>query len=654
MPNRVAATGYTNVILVLNMKRFVPEDAKERFEALRGTDDLARLIKTQWASALKNHPYFVPLDAWKQRQKGEKWRATVDQMDTENIGLATGVFRSVMLARFVTPTYALDKSKISFDEALETNFQFRNLFRKVFDRWDIYVRPTMTGFFTIRLTYHYKARNLIDLARDAHRLQEPFDIPSAANWYHRNKERYANDPETLSIKQRSIQHLLAWLGADPEDPKSTDVHYYPVQWKLALEVINWFVGEANLPLSTAADAPVLQPAQRNLSIPLHDSYIIYHFDQLLAHPSLIRVRKKNKKSGEIHIVPKDINAPANAKEMIQLNSLRISPRLRNYLTAFLEGSILRPDDPENDGKEPVENDQETNEFFPAPRWSRADKLLEENLASWSDELCLLTGRTALFIPAKRWKEHQLAVTTMPGSTLQVRYARYWGALERMVEFILETRVLAQLIESESFRLLEDMAHTVERIREQMFAGDIKIDEALMRDVIHAAHLRRMASLAQSMSHPQFWSRAEYAIAKAEVLLERLGIPQIFHHIHQNIESINNVADHIDELYLADLAEESNDKSLLLSIALGGASVIFTLLVLPSFWADLFTWSDHEKHFVQPYHALVGWVLTAVTLTVITAAFLFVVWLVVKRRHDVKEIIRKLLNGKSAQRLRKHL
>src|SRR5690606_28805298 len=100
------------------------------------------------------------------------------------------------------------------------------------------------------------------------------------------------------------------------------------------------------------------------------------------------------------------------------------------------------------------------------------------------------------------------------------------------------------------------------------------------------HLRRMAALAQSISHPPFWSRAEYAVHKAERLFSLLDVPRILEHVERNIESINSVADHVDELYIADLSEKSNDKATVLSLGLAAVSFIVTLLALPSFWFDL--------------------------------------------------------------------
>ncbi len=559
MSNRIAAKGYTRVVLVLNMKRFIPEGAtRKHFEAVRGSETFAAALQDAWPQVMTSHPCFVPLPE-------------DDDMSEENVGFATGVFRSLMLERLTAPAYLLDKSQVQFSPDLENNFQFKTLFKRAWDRWEICIRPTMTGFFIISLTYRYQQspRTLIDLAKDAIKLQEPLDVPSAVNWLRYNRERYETEPEKLAEKERSVKMLLAWLGADVDNPQASETLYYPVQWKLAVEAVNRFVENGRFTIPHK-DGPIeLRPAPPNLSLPLHDSYIIYHFDELLAEPGMI----SHKRRGE---------AASGVKVPVSLNDLRQSKQMRNVLVSLLEGTVLRdPDKPDDE--------LDSNGYFPALRWNRADALFDDpdtNLASWNDELCLFTGRTALILPSSKWSEYEMAVSTVPSATLKVKYGRYWEAIERMIEFVMEVRVLTQLIESDSYRLLAQIADTIESIRADMFDGDIVIEGELKEQMARAAHLRRVAALAQSISHPPYWGRAEYALDKAERLFDLLDVPRILVHIDRNIESINSVADHVDELYIADLSEKSNDKATMLSIGFAAVSFIVTLLALPSFWSDL--------------------------------------------------------------------
>jgi hypothetical protein len=214
-------------------------------------------------------------------------------------------------------------------------------------------------------------------------------------------------------------------------------------------------------------------------------------------------------------------------------------------------------------------------------------IFKHDAASWEDELCILTTRTAILIPSYKSRKDELLIATLPKTTSNFPYLRYWGAIERMIEFIIEIRVLSQLLERASFNLLEDLASIMSKIRSYLFSGDIRLHERLPDLIEDAAHIRRLAALCQGLSNPQVWSRAEYAVKKATYLLEQLNVPTTLTHIERNIVSINSVADHVDEWYMADLAEQSNDMSTLLSLGLAAASFILTLLVLPSFWTDLY-------------------------------------------------------------------
>ncbi|NWG06579.1 MAG: hypothetical protein HXY35_07835 [Chloroflexi bacterium] len=635
MRANISARGYTSVILVMNMKRFIAgnENERERFEVLRGKPEFADILRTTWPGKIDSQKVFITMEEYKRRRAGQAGKRLTpgDMMPLEQIGFATGIFRSLMLEEYNFPIYVVDKSQIEFSPDLETNFQFKTLFKKVWDRWDIYIRPTVSGFFVFRLTHRFreKSRSLLAIAQDVLRLQESLDVPSAQKWLKHSRERYFNQPETLSVKERSVKALLEWVGSAEDE--TGDLLYYPIQWKIAMEVASRFVQTigAEIPLKNAEPVKLVKP-EPSLSIPLHDSYVIHHFEDILAEPSLIK--KQNGK----------LNSRAQIKAT--LNDIRHSHLLKRALVNLVEGSLLR--NASDDGKKA--DDVVTTQMieaagsFPNPKWSLVDGLFEQNQASWNDEFCMLGPRTALIIPSQEWKNSEISVSTVPSSTLHVKYARYWGAIERLVEFLVEIRVLSQLIESESYELLGEIAQTVHETRSMLFSGDIRLGTRLPDLVARAATLRHLAALSQSLSHPQLWSRAEYAIRKAEYLLEQLGVPTIQQHIERNITSINSVVDHVDELYLADLSEKENDNSTILSIGLAAASLTLTLLMLPSFWADIWTGFGESITF---WHWALGVVGTGLSIVLIIGA-LYMLRIAFIQRKKVKKMFNKFLNGAS--------
>jgi hypothetical protein len=196
-------------------------------------------------------------------------------------------------------------------------------------------------------------------------------------------------------------------------------------------------------------------------------------------------------------------------------------------------------------------------------------------------------RSAIFLPSKKFRNYQLVVTNLSRSTSHIKYIRYWGSIERMVELVLSVRVLAQLLERLSYSLLGRIASEMHKIRSELLKGDIKMDSRALSELLsEAANLQRLASLCQGLGDPQVWSRAEYGIVKAQRLIDELGIFLALEHIQRNLDAINQLGDHIDELYLGDLAEENNTFSFWSSMGLTGISLILTILILPSFWADM--------------------------------------------------------------------
>jgi hypothetical protein len=564
MKANVSARGYTNVILLLNMKRFVQEQDQTRFERIRGREEFAETLREIWPHKLTNQEQFITMQEDKSR------RGYPEEMTTEQVGFASGVFRTLMLEKFTFPVYALDKEKVKFDEDLINNFQFKTLFLRNWNKWSIYVRPTFTGFFVIRLTNRHleTPASFIRLSQDILRLQESLDVQSAQKWLAKAREEHENDPQTLAVKERSVKSFLTWLGVD--ETYSGSLLYYPLQWRLAMEVCSLFVNAIGAEIAVKGEAsPIkLDVPKPNLSIPLHESYVVHHFTEMLASSSIV---KRSKPSGN----------NKNSQISITINDIRTSPQVRQALVSLMEGSVLKPYKQEN----PLDTIR-SDHVFPEHRWVVADQILEQNQASWNDELCLLGSRTAIIMPAQKWRDYEILVSSVPSSTLRVQYSRYWGAIERMIEFLIEIRVMALLLEGGSYDLLRDIAEKIHQTRFELFRGDIKIDGDLPNLVASAASLRHQSALCQSLSHPQLWSRGEFAISKANYLLEQFGVPQILEHIERNINSIVEFVNHIDELYLADLSEKSNENDTRLSMILAAVSLTLTILILPSFWADL--------------------------------------------------------------------
>lgn len=576
----VSADGYVNIITVLNMKRFIAggEDEQTRFEALRGTMEFANVIKNSWGTNVSPNRIFGVSDDIRRDY------SLKGQMSTEDVGFSTGVFRSLILEQETFPTYAVNKGEKFFSEHfhhLINNYQFSKLFLDIWNNWDIYIRPVYTGLFVLRLLRKYhKPETLLKIAKDVNRLQESFDIPSAFAWLEKIRNDRQINAEERRAKEESIYEFLKWLGEDKEE--ADKLPYIPAQSKLAMEVASLFVEEIahEIPVTNGSSIRLARPAPRR-STPLHDSYVVYHLDRLYVGKLL--KQKINAENNTPPSMPLD-DSSEDILEQVSVEEVKNSFSLQQQLCNLLEGAVLKPFALPSDQQEDSIDDKER---FPSLRADTVRQIMGRNLSSWEGELCLIMTRSAVFLPSRKYRNYELVVTTMSRSTSHIKYIRYWGAIERMAELVMSVRVLTQLIERLSYSLLGRIAAEMHKIRSELLKGDIKMNPTELSKLIsEAANLQRLASLCQGLSDPHVWSRAEYGIAKAQRFIDELGIYLALEHIQRNIDAINQLGDHIDELYLGDLAETNNKFSLWSSVGLAGLSFALTILILPSFWADI--------------------------------------------------------------------
>lgn len=582
MKPSINVRGYTNAILVLNMKRFVAKEDQARFERIRGTREFSRVLREIWPQLALAQGRFET------SQEEKHHRNVHDEMTTEEVGFATGIFRSLVLEDLTFPTYSLNQNKVHFPAFLSANYQFKNLFLRAWNNWRIFIRPTFTGMFIIRLTREYKnPAPLAKVGQDAIELQESLDVQSARKRLLEIRKKYADDPMQRQDQEESVLKFLAWLGGDEATP--TRLLYAPVQWKLAMEVCKFFVADVNQSIALNPDPLRLIIPEASLSYPLHDSYLVYHIDEMWSNRKTVFQDDMQDEISPKGFIQGEFSQTQLPDDVIPVRPahIRKSKGLQYQIAGLIEGSMLRRPKSKNGQDKPfVGENGAPQKYFPRLESDLVRNIFDADVASWEDELCILTTRTAILMPSYKSRDDELLIATLPNTTSKFPYLRYWGAIERMIEFIVEIRVISQLLERASFNLLEELADIMGKIRSDLFSGDIRLHERLPELIEIAAHLRRLAALCQGLSNPQLWSRAEYAIKKATYLFDQLNVPTTLTHVERNISSINSVADHVDEWYMADLAEQSNDMGILLSLGLAAASFILTLLILPSFWADL--------------------------------------------------------------------
>ena len=601
MQDPLIANGYTSVILVVNMERFVNAGADNArlFNSVRGTTTLQTVLQEALPSILADSPLFSITDAYSDQDE--------DHTPADVTGFLTGVFRHTMVENYSAPTYRINKDKIEFSPKLMSNYQFRRLFLPIWKRWEIYIRPTMTGMFVIRLVRRYDdAASMLQLAKDVQDLQTSLDLQGALEQFEKIETEFGHDPKTANDRKESVQLFLDWLGVKTGD--KLNLNYVPVQWQLAMTICQAFVAEigCKIDLGTAG-AIQLEDVQREVMNQLHDSYVIYHLDQLMTY------------------LGKDSKPSKNARH-VSIEELRASAEYQGFLVNLLEGAMLV--------RQQTGEDDSIRRYFPSHDPSMVEKYFQSNQSTWYEELCLMTARSAIVMPSRRDRQADLYVSTLPATpTTRVKYLQYWEALERMIEFAAEIRVLAQLLERGSARILIDFVQKLRQMRAELLGGDLQLDRVELLEIVEeSANLNRLVGLCQSLSNPYGWSRAEYGAEKATRLLDDMRVTLLLQHAQQNVNNLTGLVNHTDELYLASLSERANARATWLSLVLGALSLSIILFSLPSFWADISQLNSNAIDssitegiipFITRIGSLIGPVLIVISAVIIAVSILFI-------------------------------
>jgi hypothetical protein len=546
-------------------------------------------------------------------------------MATDEVAFLSGIFRSSVLEDYSVPAYYLkDKSCVDFPEHVRDNLQFKNVFLEVWKYWDVYVRPTATGMFVISLRRTYERTTpLLRIASDVVSLQTAFDIPGANKRLSDLESRFEQGSASLREKKQSIEAFLSWLDVD-QDSK-WQPQYAPVQWKLAMEVCRQLVLDAGMQIGADPSLIRLRAPDRTTSLPLHESFIIYHVDELLAIEPIVhkaRAAETDERPatelalalGQRFVEEKPAAQKGQPKIPVTPQDILSSDELRQQIVALLEGVVLRrlnasePKSAQPNGRF-ARSASQPKGYFPEHRPDHVHETFSANVATWQDELCILTSRAALIMPGRHSRRDELLLSNFSSSTGKVMYVWYWEAMEHMFEFIVEVRVLTQLIERASSELLGEFEKELTKVRRGMSRRNIRVNYGVLTDKVErVANLSRLLGLGRSLTAPSVWGRAEFAVEKARLLLERQDVPVLMQHAEKNVNSLNELVNHIDELYLADLSESNNRLSFYLSTLLAGLSLSVVVFAIVSFWADA---HDLNEQSVTP--DIIAWVPVIVQL-----------------------------------------
>jgi hypothetical protein len=244
---------------------------------------------------------------------------------------------------------------------------------------------------------------------------------------------------------------------------------------------------------------------------------------------------------------------------------------QNYaplMAAFLEGALI-----EEDGVRRL----------PAYDPAAARRLLDQDSATWSEELCIFTGESALiYRPLEnRSSVYMGGPTGLSGGS----YGDYWAALERGVEHLITFCSEAQQAERRTTDLLGKIPHLTRQVQEgHVTPADCEEIEHLasgLSDIFDSLPEQR----SQLVTATAF--RADYVRAKFDHLLEELDVPQTLELVNTNVEQLDFFLSYYNDMRLQWEGQKSNRLTLILT-------VVLMFMALSSFLADTFDVLDPGK------------------------------------------------------------
>lgn len=281
-------------------------------------------------------------------------------------------------------------------------------------------------------------------------------------------------------------------------------------------------------------------------------------------------------------------------QLLQPDQLR-----RDYaptIASFMEGALV---------------ECECERRYPRYATAQARALVDNDVSSWDEELCLFTGESALIYCPLLGRG--LAYVGGPMGLDAHAYGAYWAGIERCVEHLVAFRSEAQQAERRTTSLLGQIPELTRSVNDgNLDANDIAMIDHLaagLSDIFDS--LPEMRSMAVSTSA----FRADYVRRKFEVLMRELAIAETLDLVNTNVEQLNFFLSYYNDMRLQWQGNRTNNLGVLLA-------VVVLFMAVSSFLADTFNVLDRLNE--QDGWTLLAWIIT-VFLGILTM-LLAVLWL----------------------------
>jgi hypothetical protein len=321
----------------------------------------------------------------------------------------------------------------------------------------------------------------------------------------------------------------------------------PTQWQLAMDVVAQFVQACNYRFvirgieendPTATVINLYNPCESG-RLPLHDRHIVYLFSEVTLG-----------------------NTPVGA--------IDLRDRFGHEVVGLLENSLVL---------------REGAAYYPSYKSDLIKTIFANDMATWEDEICLLTPETTfIWHPFAAGEERIIGGGKRP-NTHEI-YQDYWKSIVRGIEHIVALKNELQLIERQTTRLLEKVPDITRRATD----GSLnKADRQAISDLATGiATLFRSLPQQRDLLVPSSVFRWSAAYRKFERLMHLLGIYTIERHIQTNVEELNAFLSHFNSIQLQYASQRTSFRFALITL-------LFSLMIIPSCMADLIqVWDERSQ------------------------------------------------------------
>lgn len=585
LPPRLRATGVIHVTLVVNLRHFVVQEDKASFDHARGSGAyeaaLAGLEKHIAAGVAEgaSEAIFYPFDPQR------KIQSIASDLNIVRFEAAHTAFAHIYKLREghpFQPSSTLNTRLLDGDAALKQTYA--NALQEEWTKWrGKSIQLTRDGLVLVRLERDCWEEDLVQVLRKVTQLEadparpihHAAETPAPAAAVPGEDEERLRSQQILELNRqldRSIQWEFAMALVEMFITHSLEYRDGFYSWpRSPSSELSYAPDSAAIRFTPGGTTGTSRSGQAVALYPLYDRYVTFVMTKLCICESA--------DDGSVN------------PQIVRWETLRANPKYGVEVHGLLEGVLV--------GRGEAEG-------FPAVKKRDIETLLQNDLASWDTELCLLSQDNG-FVYYDQWQpqeqEQETASNDDPAcrrctacsrngsprirklhfsNRPNIDYQDYWLCILYGLEYILNLRLLARLVALSTTQDLSRIADLDE---------DGADDPAAIRDKVQELRRRvdtntRLLAHLRDVTTPLFIAQADYATRKFDTFIKMSGLERSLANIEEDLRAINTFLQHHDAMLFRQLSENEQRQTARLAKAFSWAGFALAVLTYASFMVDL--------------------------------------------------------------------